>query len=458
MQYSGGYHLDQDVNLLLHLKVGKVFIHAAPYLEETAFADTIERELITAFKRHAGVKLSSDVFVATLNNHTIDSQALAAIAAKYQMIPDEMSEDETKIILHSLQRLVRERTVSKLLQDMSGVGKSKHDELIGICDKIGAISSIRFFHDEVLDFSNLDLVRSIEDEQRATQIIPSAFSVINEALVTEGYQKGWTVLFAAAPGVGKSYMMITEACHALKAGRKVLSFYLGDLMKIDILARYGACLKSMPLKPFMQRPSLYMDGLEQSFRNLRSQVFPAATVSTSDIYNKAKYLKDTGFNFDILIVDYDGNLKSSTGGSMGENLYAEGGINYAMLDRIAKELDCIVFVGSQTKTQFWKYEIVPKEAAAESSKKQHIIDLMIGFGLNPNNRRYGSLTLSKVRRGEEGVIARVRLDREVSAIVEVNSQEYNEGTVSGGDGARIVTMPKGVLPESWVDKAYDKDE
>ena len=85
----------------------------------------------------------------------------------------------------------------------------------------------------------------------------------------------------------------------------------------------------------------------------------------------------------------------------------------------------VVFIVAQPKTTYWSNEIIPLEAAAESSKKQKIIDLMITMGKPSRSSSVGSIFIAKNRRGEVGNTFRVKIDGSTTKIEHISQEEYN---------------------------------
>src|SRR5690606_27111477 len=99
--------------------------------------------------------------------------------------------------------------------------------------------------------------------------------------------------------------------------------------------------------------------------------------------------------FDMVIIDYDANIKSQNS----DNMYGEGGNTYANLKSYGKG-KCVVMIGSQAKTVYWDLEILPMDAPAESSKKAHHVDIMLTIGRNKICPHLGTINIAKMRRGQ----------------------------------------------------------
>ena len=84
-----------------------------------------------------------------------------------------------------------------------------------------------------------------------------------------------------------------------------------------------------------------------------------------------------------------------------------------------------MMVASQPKVSYWKEEIIPLEGAAESSKKQHVVDLMMTFNLVARDATIGTFFIPKVRRGTSGRLVRVKTQWEYCRLQEITEEDYS---------------------------------
>jgi len=94
-----------------------------------------------------------------------------------------------------------------------------------------------------------------------------------------------------------------------------------------------------------------------------------------------------------------------------------------MFEKLARQTESIIIVGCQPKNEHWKMEPIPLEAASESSKKQHVIDLMVTLSKPKRQVPVGLLHLPKVRRGETGRSVNVAYLNGFASIIEIKKEE-----------------------------------
>ena len=105
-------------------------------------------------------------------------------------------------------------------------------------------------------------------------------------------------------------------------------------------------------------------------------------------------------------------------------MYKSGGQIYNKLALFAVTNKTVVFILAQPRKEFWDREIIPLEAASESSKKQKIIDFMITLGKPTKNATVGTLFIAKNRRGEDSKEFRISIDGATARMTHIYEEEY----------------------------------
>jgi len=242
-------------------------------------------------------------------------------------------------------------------------------------------------------------------EYGGTDVIPSSFNFINQALPSGGYQRGQLVMVGAPPGTGKTTFLLNEAVFSAKHGNKVLYVSLGDMLPQDFFVKIIGIVKDLPVSHILMKiDELWRDKeVQEIARNLKISVLPAGSLTADQLY-AAVSKKSTGEDYDVVIVDYDTNLKVE--GDL--SLYERGRLVYEALSAISRDEPYkLVFVASQVKRDKWGQDLIPLDAAADSSNKQAVVDLMLTIGKNPGKKKInddsfvhaGYLNIAKARRG-----------------------------------------------------------
>lgn len=263
-----------------------------------------------------------------------------------------------------------------------------------------------------------DFLRAREQSNPTGMTIPSSFGLVNEIL-PGGYAPGTVSMVVAPPGVGKSTFLAREAIAAAQNGHKVYMIVLGDLNPFDILARCVCIYLRISMDEFMRNPEKFHEAprVRRLFENIQVRCVGAYELTIDEIYRDAISRKNS-FDYDMILIDYDGNVKSREG-----TLYQEGGVIYGKMDQIAKHTGTVLITACQPKQEFWETAILTLKSAGESSKKQHVADLIVTLS-RPTLVPVGTLHIPKARRGRSGQSRYVAYAGQYCRILEITSDEH----------------------------------
>lgn len=198
---------------------------------------------------------------------------------------------------------------------------------------------------------------------------------------------------SASPGSGKSLWLMHQASIAAHAGKKVFYLAAGDLKPSDFLVRIGAMVTNTPIREvFMNVAPIASTAKEYLAGNLSISCVPSQKVTAREYVN---YCLSRINDFDVFILDYDANLSTES-----DNMYEAGGELYDMLTEISS-MGKLVFVASQPKINTWNHDVLDLNSLNESSRKQHILDMVITISKSHKAANHvGIINIAKNRRGE----------------------------------------------------------
>lgn len=411
-----------DRTILQLLADPKVRMIAMPHVQDWMFDAGRDRALfkILSDDKFRGVVPDNRAVILTLHNtHKLPRQDIEYVIEILEEIRNTPIERIDEVI-SAIQEFVQEKYIATGVETLA-----KSGDIVGRARGIENIKkaiNVVISGDEFYDFSNPDHIKTAKDSDfpEGGIIIKSSFEVINRNSTYGGYKYGDLVMFTAAPGVGKSTSMINEGAFAIDQGFRVCHLFLGDMSEFDGFMMYMTKWSKVSSDRILRDgyDKYISDELTEKFSRLRIKAWPSDTYSVLDIVAKLSHLHDT-FPFNLLIVDYDLNIKA-----MSDSMYEAGGSTYGILKGFGSGR-CPVIIGSQTKPQFWETEILPMECAAESSKKQHHIDLGFGIGKNPVFRGVGTANIFKFRRGNTNVQVRLHLNYKQASIYEISQNIYD---------------------------------
>lgn len=275
-------------------------------------------------------------------------------------------------------------------------------------EDINSIESVKINEIPVVKFNEIDIDTVLEEEgikDSVASFLPSMARVTPSG----GFLKGQVVCVCAAPGVGKSLFLSNQLLKMLESNLKVYWIALGDMTITDFVCRLTSIRENITLNETYNSPnSEACNRTKELLNNFYLSVLPAGMIGPEDLQEIVN--ERIPSDIDVVIVDYDANLKAADP----ESLYISGEKTYNLLSQIARPSGKkykLVIVASQPKTHFLNFEVLPKEAPNESSKKLHIMDMLITLGKNQKaeSDHIGTVHYAKVRRGLEGVKARFML-------------------------------------------------
>lgn len=250
---------------------------------------------------------------------------------------------------------------------------------------------------QIVTLGKLDpLVVMDEEIGGLDNVLPTNFKVIKDATPFKGYLKGQIIQFVGSPGKGKSALMLYEVTLMAIHGHKILWIALGDLMKYDFISRFTTILSGIEYYKVALDPNKYFtEEVKEVANNIDLITVPAGRLTSEELINIVETSKT---DYEVIVIDYDSNFKIEN-----ENSYQQGGDTYNDLTEIARPTNGkrarLVFIASQPKIHYWNELRIPMDGAGESSRKQHIVDMMITLGTANADMPAGIMFLAKVRRG-----------------------------------------------------------
>ena len=358
-------------------------------------------------------------FKANLSMQLSDSE-LEGIMKILDSVKTPILGDERDVARENLVKFLREKSVARSIHKLNTEGPS--EEVYG---ELGAAVNINVADERVFNFTDpLDVARAKLDmfPQGGFKVIKSSFGFINNALMLKGYTPGTVNMFVGKPGIGKTTAMLQEGVVMLVQGYRVMHMFLGDMGAYDAIGKYVCCRKGLFINQAIYKLEDHIDqDMVNLLGNLRTSIHGAYELNADKLAGMARATYRT-WPFDVLIIDYDGNIAPVAG----DNMYESGGYTYARIEKLAKDLKLVIMVGCQTKIGFWDHEIVPMEGAADSSKKQQVVDMMVTFGKSSKLAPVGTAHIAKMRRGQVGINARVFYEGSKARIYEIDEGAYQQ--------------------------------
>lgn len=220
----------------------------------------------------------------------------------------------------------------------------------------------------------------------ATRKIQWFLDELNDMMNHNGLIPGTITMISASPGVGKTLTLVNQGIQCTKDGFINLHIFLGDLNNYDADLRYLANYSKKKLGDILKMSVEEQQELQRKL-NLegetkgcleRNWIFPlpSGVYTVQQLCNEILNVQlKNNVHFDQIIIDYDSNIKPNN-----DSMYDSGGEIYDYLREFGIRNKSVMLVASQPKISFYNQEVLTLDAASESSRKQHIIDMMLTIG------------------------------------------------------------------------------
>lgn len=272
----------------------------------------------------------------------------------------------------------------------------------------------------------------IESQNRFDKdtIVPTGFPTLDNAHIAGGPLPGELCVISAPPGRGKSTVLVNIGAYASLQGKDVVHIFVGDNTEADGVLRYCARMTGVTMSQIMLNAQQYLDTwskLRSSFNlgNVLLGAYAIGSPSIADIRsfitkNMVKY----GIKPSLVIIDYIDNCRQNPN----KNSYDALGDLYAELKNLAEELKLVVWTASQPKIDYWESDNPGLSSLAESSKKQHVLDILLTMSKIGDNQY--KIFVPKMRRGRSDFDFDVAVSYEKMQVKESFSSRINQNLTS----------------------------
>ena len=221
-------------------------------------------------------------------------------------------------------------------------------------------------------------------ESTVRNIIPTGWDAIDE-LVDGGFGKGELIMFAAPPGIGKSWALVNVGMAAAKKGKTVVHYTL-ELNEGYVGQRYDSVLTGIAV------PNLKfnLDDVRTQVGELSGDIivkhWPTKSAGLNTMRASLDKLKLQGKSPDVIIVDYADLLKGNSRKERHEELeeIVEG------LRGIAGEYECPLFTASQINRSGAEDDIITGTKIAGSFSKLMTADFVVSLSRKIEDKLAGT--------------------------------------------------------------------
>jgi replicative DNA helicase len=251
-----------------------------------------------------------------------------------------------------------------------------------------------------------------------------------DSLVKSGWQRGELHAFMALTGQGKSLALSKVAVENLKRHKKVVFISL-ELAWVTVCQRFVGQFAQVDINEILQQKHNVEEVFEEYTKELQDKnlfnikQYSLGSPTVMDIRAYLTNLKSKGFIFDVVIVDYAGEIKQYSG----VKTYESQAMIMRDLKCMAQEENCVVVTAMQSNkegTRLGEAESLNLGNIAASFDQAQKLDSIWSITRSPDevNAGLGRVTGIKVRNGQTGSVFPVRFNRNTLDINCITDGEY----------------------------------
>ena len=371
---------------------------------------------------------------------------IMSYVSEYEKLP---TLDVLKVRINSIDRDVLKTTVVDTLKfawnhlesdDLTYVKEQTLDFCKNQCIKNAILDSV-----ELLEQGKYDVIkRKVDDAMKAGQdsdlgheyktmiteryedsirnVVSTGWQVIDE-ITQGGFGKGELVLFAAPPGIGKSWSLINIGVAAMKLGKTVAHYTL-ELNEGYVGQRYDAVLSKIAVANLKYN----MEDVKKSVTNVKGDLivkhYPTKTASVTSLKAHMDKMILQGKKPDVVIVDYADLLR----GPSNKERYEELETIFEDLRGMAGEYEVPIYTASQINRSGAEDDIITGTKIAGSFSKMMTADFVVSLSRKIEDKLAGTgrWHVIKNRFGPDGMTFPSRANFSTGEI-----SIYNDDSISG---------------------------
>jgi replicative DNA helicase len=329
-----------------------------------------------------------------------------------------------------------------LLKSVDLLKAGNYDKII---DTMMAASKVGVENDLGLDF--IDDFESILENVKRTSV-GTGWDVIDE-LMDGGLGPGELGVVMAPSGIGKSWFLSKIACAALQRGVNVLHYTL-ELSESYVGQRYITILTGITTADQKLNKGEIIRKVKQTEGRVKIKYYPPQFASAKTLSAHIEKVKTTGFNPQLIIIDYADLLKSGNRGSDG--LYAELGGIYEELRGLSGETGIPVWTATQTNRAAIDHEVIQADSVGDSYKKVQTADFIMSVSRKTKDKlsNTGRIHIVKNRFGPDGMTFPAKIDT-FHGIMDVFAATSVDGMMATKESKNGEGLEKKLLHKKYVE-------
>jgi hypothetical protein len=285
----------------------------------------------------------------------------------------------------------------------------------------------------------------IEDVKRNS--ISTGWDVVDE-LMDGGLGPGELGVVMAPSGIGKSWFLSKIACSAIQMGMNVLHYTL-ELSENYVGQRYTTILTGIQTTEHKERKDEIIRKIKQTPGRVRIKYYPPQFATSKTLSAHIEKLRASGFNPNLIIIDYADLLKSS---NSRDGLYAELGGIYEELRGLSGEAGIPIWTATQTNRAAIDHEVIQADSVGDSYKKVQTADFIMSVSRKTKDKlsNTGRIHIVKNRFGPDGMTFPAKIDT-FHGIMDVFAAASADGIIAQKESKNGENLEKKLLHKKYVE-------
>ncbi len=328
-----------------------------------------------------------------------------------------------------------------LLKSVDLLKAGNYDKII---DTMMAASKVGVENDLGLDYiDNFELI--MEDVKRNS--VSTGWEVIDE-LMDGGLGPGELGVVMAPSGIGKSWFLSKIACSAVQSGMNVLHYTL-ELSESYVGQRYTTILTGIQTSEHKERKEEIIRKIKNTPGRVRIKYYPPQFASAKTLSAHIEKLRASGFNPNLIIIDYADLLKS---GSNRDGLYAELGGIYEELRGLSGETGIPIWTATQTNRAAIDHEVIQADSVGDSYKKVQTADFIMSVSRKTKDKlsNTGRIHIVKNRFGPDGMTFPAKIDT-FHGVMDIFAATSADGIIAQKESKNGENLEKKLLHKKYVE-------
>lgn len=295
-----------------------------------------------------------------------------------------------------------------------------------------------------LGINYIDNITSRYEEQ-ARQPISTGWNEL-DILMKGGLSYGELGLVIAPSGAGKSWMLAKMGAAAVELGKKVLHITL-ELHEGYTAQRYDTIFTHTPAVILKENLNSLQAKIEKLPGELRIKWFPMKSLTTAGLESFINKLKLTGFDPDLVIIDYADIMRLPAKKDRTEAL----GEMYEELRGLAGVFKIPIWTASQTRREGMNNDYIEGDNIAGAYAKIFTCDFVFSISRKASDKVSNTARthIIKNRFGADGMTLPMKFEAE-RAVIEIYAEMTSEGITQRTKMVDDTKYERGILKNKYL--------